>query len=66
MNQDEIFKIVKTWKIKKNPEYREFRCAKCQRKIRKAWHIWVNKGSFKLEIHFCKKCFKQINKKREL
>lgn len=60
MNQEEILKIVKKWKIKWNPEYWGFRCAKCQKPMRKAYHCWLNKGGFKLEVHFCKKCFKEV------
>ena len=60
MKQDEILKIVKTWKIKKIPEYRGFRCAKCQKPIRKAWRVWLNKGRYKLEVHLCKKCFENL------
>lgn len=58
--ENEILKIVKKWKIKWKPEYRGFRCAKCQRPMRKAWHVWLRKGGFKLEVHFCKKCFKEL------
>jgi hypothetical protein len=58
--ENEILKIVKKWKIKKEPEYRIFKCAKCQRPIRKAWHVWLKKGGFKLEVHFCKKCFESL------
>jgi len=64
MKQNEILKIVENWKIKWKPEYRVFRCAKCQKPIRKAWHVWLNKGGFKLEVHFCKKCFKKVESKK--
>jgi len=60
MNKNKILKIVKKWKIKWTPEYRGFRCAKCQKPIRKAWHCCLNKGGFKLEVHFCNKCFKEV------
>lgn len=60
MNQDKILKIIMTWKIKKTPEYRGFRCGKCQKPMRKAWHIWLTKGGFKSEVHLCNKCFKEI------
>lgn len=60
MNQDKTLKIVKTWKIKLTPEYRGFRCGKCQKPIRKAWHVWLDKGRYKLEVHFCKKCFREV------
>lgn len=56
MDQDKLLKIVKTWKIRWTPEYRGFRCAKCQKYLQKAWHVWLDKGGFKLEVHFCKEC----------
>ena len=37
-------------------EYREFTCANCYKKIRKAWHVHCKGGGFKREIHFCTKC----------
>ena len=35
MNQEEILKIVKKWKIKWKPEYRGFGCAKVAEEIEK-------------------------------
>jgi RNase P subunit RPR2 len=61
MNREKILQIVKKWKISKEPEYRSFRCAKCQKNIRKAWHVWLEDKGFKLEVHFCKKCFKEMS-----
>jgi hypothetical protein len=54
--------IVKSWNINPNPEYRGFRCASCQRKMHKAWHVWLNSDGYKLEVHFCRKCFADLNK----
>ena len=42
-----------------HPEYREFTCANCYKKIRKAWHIHCKDKNWNREIHFCNKCFKQ-------
>jgi len=60
IKQSKILKVIKNWKIKWEPEYRGFRCAKCQKPMRKAWHVWLRKGRFKLEVHFCNKCFKEL------
>ncbi len=57
--QRAILNIVKKWKISWKPEYRTFRCARCQKNIRKAWHVWLKYGRFKTEVHFCGKCFKK-------
>jgi len=62
MNKEKILKIVKSWKINPVPEYRGFRCAKCQRFMRKAWHVWLNHKGYKLEVHFCKECFKKLRR----
>lgn len=62
MDQEKILGIVRKWKISPKPEYRGFRCARCQKHMRKAWHVWLNKGGFRLEVHFCRKCFRELNK----
>lgn len=62
--KDKILEIVKKWKINKIPEYREFRCAKCQKTIKKAWHIWLKEEGFNTEVHFCKDCFKENGNKK--
>jgi hypothetical protein len=61
MNKNKILEIVNAWKINTAPKYREFRCAKCQRYIRKAWHVWFSDGGYKIEVHFCKNCFKELS-----
>ena len=42
-----------------NPEYREFTCARCYRKVRKAWHIHCHDLWWKREIHLCFSCGKK-------
>jgi hypothetical protein len=61
MDQDKVLGMVRKWDISTKPEYRGFRCAMCQRYMRKAWHVWLNHGGFRLEVHFCSKCFKELN-----
>ena len=60
MREKEILRIVRLWRIKRTPEYRGFRCAKCQRVMRKAWHVWLRDGGFKVEVHFCKRCYAKL------
>lgn len=60
--EKKMLNFVKGWKISPYPEYRGFRCAGCQKKIRKAWHIWLNSDGYKLEVHFCLKCFNNLDK----
>ncbi len=60
MDQREILRIVQKWRISWRPEYRGFRCAKCQRLMRKAWHVWLRDGGYKVEVHFCKECFARL------
>ena len=42
------------------PEYRGFRCANCQKYMRKAWHHWLFKGGYKTPVHFCIRCEKDF------
>lgn len=58
-NSKTLLKIVKTWNIKLQPEYRGFRCANCQRYIHKAWHHYLDYGGYKTPVHFCNKCQKK-------
>ena len=55
-DQKILLKIVQTWNIKPNPEYRGFRCANCQKYMHKAWYHWLFSGGFKGPVHFCNKC----------
>lgn len=55
----EFFNIVQGWKISKTPKYRRFNCGKCLQKVGKAWHIWVERGRIKTELHLCAACGKQ-------
>lgn len=48
--------MVQTWEPKETPEYRGFRCANCQRYIRKAWHHWCESDHYKTPVHLCNKC----------
>lgn len=41
--QELLLKIVKTWSLNQNPEYRGFRCANCQEYIKKAWYHRLKK-----------------------
>lgn len=59
MDSKRILRIVRKWNAKK-PEYRTFRCGNCQKTMRKAWHVWLYDGGFKTEVHFCKRCGKQL------
>ncbi|OGZ34320.1 MAG: hypothetical protein A3I88_03710 [Candidatus Portnoybacteria bacterium RIFCSPLOWO2_12_FULL_39_9] len=60
MNQETLLKIVKTWNLNPKTEYREFRCANCQRYTHKAWHHWLFKRRYKTPVHFCNKCEKDF------
>lgn len=63
-NQKILLKIVKTWNINPNPEYRGFRCANCQKYMHKAWHHQLNYGGFKTPVHFCNRCERKFSSKR--
>ena len=60
ITQKQMLKLLRKWEpIAFSPEhdaeYREFTCAECGRKIRKAWHIHCLIGGYKREFHLCKK-----------
>ena len=56
MGQKFLLKIVQTWDLNPNPEYRGFRCANCQKYMRKAWYHWLTEGGYKTPVHFCNDC----------
>lgn len=55
-NQEILLKIVKTWDLNPRPEFRGFRCANCQKSLRKAWYHWLDSGGYKTPVHFCNNC----------
>jgi len=57
---DTLLRIVRTWRPGERPEYRGFRCANCQRSIRKAWHHWLDCCGYKTPVHFCAACEKKF------
>ncbi|GEM_PF-2000026 len=57
-----LLKIVKSWNIREKPEYRSFRCALCQKYIKKAFYYWLNSKEYFTPVHFCKFCQKLIKK----
>lgn len=63
-NRNLLLQIVQTWNIKQKPEYRDFKCAVCQKYIRKAFYYLLNYGGYKTFLHFCKKCQKKINSEK--
>ena len=59
---EEIIRVVETWNVDKEPEYRAFKCGKCLKNITKAWHVWFNYKGYRCEVHLCKGCFKKLSK----
>ena len=57
-----LLEIVKTWHPKDYPVYRSFKCGSCKKFIRKAWHVWLKDGGWKVEVHLCMKCYAKLNK----
>ena len=57
---NKISKVVKSWDIKNEPEYRRYKCGNCLKEINKAWHIWFEHDGFKCEVHLCNKCYKLL------
>jgi hypothetical protein len=61
ISQDKLLDIVRTWHINKGPQYRKFRCGNCRKALRRAWHCWLRKGSFRTPVHLCKTCRRKLN-----
>ncbi len=56
MKQDVLLRIVRTWRLNPKPEYRGFRCANCQRYLRRAWHHWLTSSRYRTPVHLCQSC----------
>ena len=57
---DLLLRIVLTWRPSERPEYRGFRCANCQRFMRKAWHHWLDASGYRTPVHFCDACERKL------
>ena len=62
MIKEKILEIVNNWQIKPQPEYRGFYCGKCLKTLTKAWHYWLSEDNLKIEVHLCKKCYREVNR----
>lgn len=57
MQDSELLRrIVNSWDIKPEPEYRGFRCANCQRYINESYYHWLQDGQYYVPVHFCTDC----------
>lgn len=55
--QQKLLAIVETWRLSPNPEFRGFRCARCQEYFTGgAWHYFLHEGGYLTPVHFCEKC----------
>ena len=52
----QILDLIASQSIDYTPKYRRSMCTGCLRKGHKFWHIWLEDGGFKKEIHLCRKC----------
>jgi RNase P subunit RPR2 len=59
--QTVLAQLANKWEIKWTPEYRRAICISCGRNVHKMWHIWLEEGGFKKEVHICKQCEKKLN-----
>jgi hypothetical protein len=56
ITEDQILELLGAQPIHYEPSYRVPICTGCRKPGYKFWHIWLDKGGFKKEIHLCKKC----------
>jgi len=59
-NQEVLLRIIQSWNLNSKPGYRGFRCANCQKSIRKGWYHWLITAGYKTPVHFCNKCEKKF------
>jgi len=52
----QILDILATQNIDFTPKYRRSLCTSCLKQGNKFWHIWLDEGGYKKEIHICRKC----------
>lgn len=45
------------------PGFRMATCVKCSKPMIYMWHLWLNIGGFKKEIHMCEECGDEYVKK---
>lgn len=43
------------------PEFRGFRCAKCQEYITKSWHHQLDSEEYLVLVHLCENCQEECN-----
>jgi RNase P subunit RPR2 len=55
--QQKLLAIVETWHLSVTPEFRGFRCARCQECFAgEAWHYFLHEGGYMTPVHFCGAC----------
>jgi protein-arginine kinase activator protein McsA len=51
--------IVQTWTPNMEPEFRGFRCGKCQEYMQQAWHYQLDSAEYLAPVHLCDTCQKE-------
>lgn len=70
LTREQVSALANSWEPEASQSTVKFRkatCVMCARPMSKMWHIWLDDGEFKKEIHMCKKCGKArgLNPKKQ-
>jgi hypothetical protein len=64
--QDQLAALAQSWEPEASqtaPARRLSKCASCGKRMLFPWHIWLDAGGFKKELHVCNRCVKRRWKK---
>ncbi|HEX6970002.1 MAG TPA: hypothetical protein VF174_14505 [Micromonosporaceae bacterium] len=65
--QDQLAALAASWEPQASaspPRRRLSRCAACGGRMWFPWHIWLDAGGFKKELHVCNRCVRRRGWKR--
>jgi hypothetical protein len=60
--QEQLAALAESWEPEASatpPKRRLSRCAACGGRMWFPWHIWLNSGGFKKELHVCNRCVRR-------
>lgn len=64
--QQQMLDLANAHEIVWEPEFRKPTCAGCDKEMPdKMWHVWLNAGIFRKELHLCWRCGERYGLKRD-
>jgi hypothetical protein len=59
LTRQQVSDLANSWEpnASRSPvKFRKATCVECESEMEEMWHIWLNDGTFKKEIHMCREC----------